>query len=61
MIDDFQKISHLFRNEQNLIGTVLNNATSFSYAKSSEELKAYKSITGNCEYVGREGIEFFPQ
>ena len=60
-IDDYQKISNIFDEENALVGTVLNNATSFSYAKSSTELNGYKSISGIPEYAGREGIEFFPQ
>jgi len=60
-IDEYKKISSIFDTINYIAGTVLKKATSFSYADSLNELKAYKSIVGESKYVGREGIEFFPQ
>ena len=33
----------------------------FSYIKSSEQLEDFNAIAGQSSYIGREGIEFYPQ
>lgn len=35
--------------------------TAFTFAESRAELDEFARITGSCDYIGREGIEFYPQ
>lgn len=35
--------------------------TAFTFAQSREELNELAMIAGRCDYIGREGIEFYPQ
>ncbi len=55
-----EAMSHL--TEQNLYaGQVVKESTAFTYAGSRAELRKFEAITGDCAYIGREGIEFYPQ
>jgi len=51
---------HLEVNEQ-LAGQVIPSSTIFTIAGNSLELEKFKLISGECSYIGREGIEFYPQ
>jgi hypothetical protein len=42
-------------------GQVIHNKTAFTFASDQAELREFALIAGECEYVGREGIEFYPQ
>jgi len=44
-----------------LAGQIIPGKTIFTIADTKEELKEFGLVAGNCEYIGREGIEFFPQ
>jgi len=48
--------------EKNYVaGQVIPESTIFTFADSEAELQSFKMIAGKPEYIGREGIEFFPQ
>lgn len=42
-------------------GQIIPNSTAFTVAADSQELQEFALIAGECEYIGREGIEFYPQ
>ena len=42
-------------------GQIIPNSTAFTIAESQAELDEFALITGECEYIGREGVEFYPQ
>ncbi len=47
--------------EVTLAGQIVPNSTAFTFAKSLKELHKYSLIAGECSYIGREGVEFYPQ
>lgn len=44
-----------------LLGTCHSNKNFFTYANSKDDLDKYRLIAGPSQYIGREGIEFYPQ
>ncbi len=44
-----------------LLGTCHFNKNFFTYASNRFELEKFRKITGPSYYIGREGIEFYPQ
>lgn len=44
-----------------LAGQIIPGSTAFTFASSRDELREFSLIAGECSYVGREGIEFYPQ
>ncbi|MGC8621974.1 MAG: N-6 DNA methylase [Caldisphaera sp.] len=42
-------------------GQIIPNSTSYTFAANLQQLQKFKKIAGKCEYIGREGIEFYPQ
>jgi hypothetical protein len=42
-------------------GQIIPNKTSFTFAANQIELDEFSLIAGKCEYIGREGIQFYPQ
>jgi len=55
-----EALDHLDR-EERVAGQVVSGSTAFTFAKDSSELASFALIAGDCGYVGREGIEFYPQ
>lgn len=55
---DIEESFNVFRG---LLGTCHANKNFFTYAKSKDDLEKYKLIAGPSQYIGREGIEFYPQ
>jgi hypothetical protein len=49
------------RIENGVAGQVVPSSTSFTFARNMRELKQFEMVAGECEYIGREGIEFYPQ
>jgi hypothetical protein len=47
--------------KQAFAGQVMPHNTAFTIADSVSDLEAYKEIAGETEYIGREGLEFYPQ
>ncbi|MFW5871719.1 MAG: Eco57I restriction-modification methylase domain-containing protein [bacterium] len=60
-VNEFRKLDGVFEQKEILAGQSSSNKTIFSYASSSLELKKFADISGDCFYLGREGIEFYPQ
>lgn len=46
---------------QMVAGQIIPSSTAFTFAADSEELQEFSLVAGECEYIGREGIEFYPQ
>ncbi|MBA4285799.1 MAG: hypothetical protein C0434_09745 [Xanthomonadaceae bacterium] len=42
-------------------GQIIDGSTSYTIASDADELAKFAKITGSCSYIGREGIEFYPQ
>lgn len=42
-------------------GQITPNSTAFTFAASRKDLDRVALVAGDCEYIGREGIEFYPQ
>ena len=40
---------------------IIPDSTAFTIAKNQSELDEFSLVSGGCEYIGREGIEFYPQ
>lgn len=63
--------SHLWRDnteaqgkldvKQRRAGLLIPGKSGYTLANSDIELERFRKIAGHCEYVGREGIEFYPQ
>jgi len=58
---DFQLINEAFTIKSELVGQCIDNTTIFSYAKNEEILNQFSKISGTSFYVGRDGIDFYPQ
>ena len=59
--DENIDIESSFDVEMGLLGVCHDNKNFFSYAYDIEDLKKYSCIAGTSNYIGREGIEFYPQ
>tara|TARA_Y100000590_G_scaffold454455_1_gene601312 strand:- start:591 stop:1622 length:1032 start_codon:yes stop_codon:yes gene_type:complete len=42
-------------------GQIMPHNTAFTFSDKKDDLKKMGKIAGKCEYIGREGIEFYPQ
>ena len=42
-------------------GQIVPDSTSFTIANDQRELDEFALVAGKCEYIGREGIQFYPQ
>lgn len=42
-------------------GQIIPHSTAYTFADSYDELQNFKIVAGECAYIGREGIEFYPQ
>ena len=51
----------VFDIKMGLLGVCHSDKNFFSYADNENQLKEYRQIAGDCDYIGREGIEFYPQ
>lgn len=60
-IQQMSEIEDWFDKEIFYAGETSKNSTALSYVKDRLDLKKFQAISGECEYKGREGIEFYPQ
>jgi hypothetical protein len=44
-----------------IAGQIIDGSTIYTIAENKLELDNFREIAGSCSYVGREGIEFYPQ
>ncbi len=44
-----------------IAGRIIPNSTIYTFARNEEQLKRFSKVAGKCSYIGREGIEFYPQ
>ncbi len=42
-------------------GQIIPDSSAYTFAKDEAQLGEFSKIAGVCEYIGREGIEFYPQ
>ncbi len=47
--------------EEKCLGRTTETRTAFTYAKDKEELAQFQIISGETDYIGREGVEYYPQ
>lgn len=50
-----------FNVEDKCLGRTTEARTAFTYAKDSKELSEFQIISGETDYIGREGVEYYPQ
>ncbi|PHV69723.1 hypothetical protein CS063_14085 [Sporanaerobium hydrogeniformans] len=60
-IQKFSDIREWYNCDMSVAGTIKVGTTTFGYAENEEELRKFQAISGEAAYVGREGIEFYPQ
>lgn len=53
--------SNYFTVLNGVVGKASKTRSAFTYAKDSKELAAFNAIMGNTDYIGREGVEYYPQ
>ena len=58
---DFDNIQDIFNTKEGILIQPSSYSTAFSYIDNPQEISAFQSIAGTSEYIGREGIEFYPQ
>ena len=46
---------------EGVAGQIIPKNTAFTFARNQSELDGFSLVTGRCEYIGREGCEFYPQ
>lgn len=44
-----------------VVGKASSSRSAFTYANSKTELIGFNTITGSTDYIGREGVEYYPQ
>lgn len=42
-------------------GQIIPNSTAFAFGRDKKELDEFSLIAGECEYIGRDGLQFYPQ
>ena len=42
-------------------GQIIPKSTAFAFASSEAELNEFARVAGRCSYIGREGVQFYPQ
>lgn len=47
--------------KNDVAGQIIPNNTTFTIADNKIQLKRFALVAGDCDYIGREGIEFYPQ
>ncbi len=56
----FTDMAHIF-DRTDTVALTTGASTAFSYATNIEEGKKFALVAGECPYLGREGVEVFPQ
>lgn len=58
---DSAALDRYFTVRERVIGRTTEARTAFTVAESPAELREIQSISGSTEYLGREGVEYYPQ
>jgi len=56
----FADLEHIFTRRE-LVALTTGASTAFSYATDMDEGRKFALLAGSCPYLGREGVEIFPQ
>ena len=62
-IDEIEELdlSDYYTKKTTIMATCHNKKNVFSHIENTEQLENFKTIAGTSHYIGREGIEFYPQ
>jgi len=62
-LEEFEesKLTDFFIKSTKLMATCHSNKNVFSYIDNHNQLQSFKNVAGTSSYLGREGIEFYPQ
>lgn len=58
---DEKNYTKYFTVSEGVVGRASELRSAFVYAKNQKELSEFNAITGDNAYIGREGVEFYPQ
>lgn len=50
-----------FNVKTGVVGKASSSRSAFTYAKNAEELAEFNLVAGETDYIGREGVEYYPQ
>lgn len=56
-----EEASEHLEEKDRVAGQIVAGSTGYTFAKSKAELGRFRKIAGACPYIGREGVEFYPQ
>jgi hypothetical protein len=59
--ETYEEIGQFFELRKVAAGQCNTNSTAFTFAENRSELEKFELIAGDSYYIGREGIEFYPQ
>ena len=54
-------IREYFTKKSTILATCHSDRNLFSHIENESQLDVFKVISGKCNYIGREGVEFYPQ
>ena len=57
----FENVKEFFIKKEGYLGQCNDENTAFTYANNKSDIQDFNSISGSSYYLGREGIEFYPQ
>lgn len=57
----FDEAMNRLNEHEAVAGQIMPHITAFTIANSVSDLRAFKIVAGEADYIGREGIEFYPQ
>lgn len=57
----FENVKDLFTRKEKYVGQCNDENTAFTYANKKTDILNFRAISGSSYYLGREGIEFYPQ
>ena len=58
---DEHSFSKYYSITEKVVGKASDNRSAFTYANDAKELEEFNMITGQADYIGREGVEYYPQ
>ena len=59
--EHYAEVSDIFDITSRLLVQASEESTSFSYANNHEDIAYFSKIAGSTEYLGRDGVDFYPQ